>query len=228
MWEEIQAKKKGPEQSIDDIKIRLTKKQTYKLMQQKLTENDCRNRGYILDGFPRSFVDAQYVFLKRKKKTITNDEGEVVTDPEDEPEEESADEEEEPPEEEEGAEEKKEKNYDNYETDKTIIPSSFVQLEGDDDFLKNRVKELPQETVEGTHWNDADMDRRLKDYRAVNNSEVEDPALIDFFKKYDIGTFNKGADEEEEQVLEACKIFIERHGRPFNYMTFDEDKEAAR
>lgn len=41
MWEEIQAKKKGPEQSIDDIKIRLTKKQTYKLMQQKLTENDC-------------------------------------------------------------------------------------------------------------------------------------------------------------------------------------------
>ena len=101
-------------------------------------------------------------------------------------------------------------------------------VDGENDFLKQRVKELPQEVVEGTHWNDADMDRRLKEYRELNSSEVGDPALIDFFKKYEIGTFEKKADEEEEQVMEAFKIFIEREGKPFNYMTFDEEAEQKR
>jgi len=31
-----------------------------------------------------------------------------------------------------------------------------------------RAKELPPSVVEGTHWNDAGMNRRLKDYRAKN------------------------------------------------------------
>lgn len=33
-----------------------------------MNENVCRNRGYILSGFPRTFKDAQYVFLIREKK----------------------------------------------------------------------------------------------------------------------------------------------------------------
>jgi adenylate kinase family enzyme len=41
-----------------------------------LKENDCRNRGYILCGYPRTYEDAQNIFLKRKEKLDEN--GEVI------------------------------------------------------------------------------------------------------------------------------------------------------
>jgi adenylate kinase family enzyme len=42
-----------------------------------LNENDCRNRGYVLDGYPRNFKDCQYIFLKKDKK-IDPETGEEV------------------------------------------------------------------------------------------------------------------------------------------------------
>lgn len=49
----------------DEIFVKLPDKFLYPLIKMKLSENACRNRGYILDGYPRSYTDAQYVFLKR-------------------------------------------------------------------------------------------------------------------------------------------------------------------
>jgi adenylate kinase family enzyme len=43
-------------------------------------ENDCRNRGYILDGFPRNYKDAQNIFLKRVQKF--DEEGNPIEDDE--------------------------------------------------------------------------------------------------------------------------------------------------
>lgn len=59
-------------------------------MREKLGENACRNRGYILDGYPRTYSDSQQVFLVRKKKMIKDEEGNEIPDPDDqdEPEEE--------------------------------------------------------------------------------------------------------------------------------------------
>jgi len=37
----------------------------WQMLKLKLGENDCRNRGYILDGFPRTYKDAQNTFLKK-------------------------------------------------------------------------------------------------------------------------------------------------------------------
>lgn len=47
--------------------VRLPTEFLYKLLRERLNQNDCRNRGYILDGFPRSFEDCQHVFLIKKK-----------------------------------------------------------------------------------------------------------------------------------------------------------------
>lgn len=94
--------------------------------------------------------------------------------------------------------------------------------------MKERVKELPEEKIAGTHWNDADMDRRLKEYRDSNNSEIGDPSIVEFFKKWDIEVFDEKANGEEAQLVEAFKIFIERKGKPFNYMTFDDEDENSR
>ena len=72
------------------------------------------------------------------------------------------------------------------------------------------------------------MDWRLKAYREANKSDVKDPSVTGFFAKYGIPTFNMPALEPSEKVLEAFKVFIEQQGKPFNYMTFDEDAEKQR
>lgn len=122
----VNIKKKLPEVKPEEIKVRLDDKWVHKLMREKLGENACRNRGYILDGFPRTFSDSQQVFLVRKKKMIIDEEGNQVPDPDDQ-EEPEQDEEELPP-----GEERKEKNFENYETDSTISPSCFIRIDGED------------------------------------------------------------------------------------------------
>lgn len=47
-----------PEIVINDSEVRLTDDLLYRVLKLKLAENDCRNRGYILDGFPRTYKDA--------------------------------------------------------------------------------------------------------------------------------------------------------------------------
>jgi hypothetical protein len=72
------------------------------------------------------------------------------------------------------------------------------------------------------------MDRRLKAYREYNRSDVQNPCLTDFFSQYNIPFFNQLSSDPVEKVFEAFKIFIEKGGKPFNYMTFDEQKEQNR
>ena len=78
MEEAEKSKKKGPEVKREDLKPRFEEAWLYTLMREVLLENSCRNRGYILDGFPRNFIDAQKLFLIKKKKMVINDEGEEV------------------------------------------------------------------------------------------------------------------------------------------------------
>ena len=153
---------------------------------------------------------------------IVNEDGEEVP-AEDEEEEPEPDSEEAEAAEGEELELKKEKNYDNYETDH-IFPDSCIKLDEDAEKLKERVKELPEDKVAGTHWNDADMDRRIKAYKDLNDSETGEPSLKDFYTKYNVDVFESNG----EDALEAYKIYIERNGKPFNYMTFDSDAEAER
>lgn len=46
-----------PEIDREALGIRIPDEIIYKLLRLRLAENDCRNRGYILDGFPRTFKD---------------------------------------------------------------------------------------------------------------------------------------------------------------------------
>lgn len=49
----------------DSLKPRIKDDILYELLRRNLQENSKRNRGYVLEGFPRTHKDAQYVFLKR-------------------------------------------------------------------------------------------------------------------------------------------------------------------
>lgn len=82
MAEEIEAKRgdppegeEWPEINLATLPIRVPDDIIYKLLRLELIKNSCRNRGYILDGFPRTYKDAQYCFLNRPIKY--NEEGEI-------------------------------------------------------------------------------------------------------------------------------------------------------
>jgi adenylate kinase len=109
------------------LPIRLPDEILYKLLKIALTENACRNRGYILDGYPRTFKNACEVFLKKIKKF--DEEGNEIE--EDEPE----------------LEEGEEKSWEGYEPNKDIFPSSVIVLKGEDSFLIDRVKNLEEKEI---------------------------------------------------------------------------------
>lgn len=198
MGEEYEAKKKDNDEDFDpesvdreSLKIRIPNEILYKLLQIHLNRNDCRNRGYILDGFPRTFKDAQNIFLYRPKKI----------DPETGEEEEF---------EEEELEEGQEKSFEGYIVDDKIYPSSCIVLNGDDKVLLNRVRDLPESAITGTTYNALDMARRLKAYRLANNSEVAEPSVQDFFGRNGIKVFNESTTTPHQIALAAFKIYIER------------------
>ena len=65
MAEEYDAKKKDGDEDFDPesvnretLQIRIPDEILYKLLADYLRRNACRNRGYILDGYPRTFKDA--------------------------------------------------------------------------------------------------------------------------------------------------------------------------
>jgi adenylate kinase len=57
---EAEAKKKNSEV---DTTPRLPNELLHKILKRMLKENICRNRGYILDGYPRSHQDCDGVFM---------------------------------------------------------------------------------------------------------------------------------------------------------------------
>lgn len=112
-----------PEVDRDSLFVRVPDEFLYKLLKNRLNENDCRNRGYILDGFPRTYKDCQNIFLKQVPKY--DEDGALV--------------EEEEPELEEG----EEKSWDGYVVDDAIAPTSCIVMKQTDEYLVDRVKNLP-------------------------------------------------------------------------------------
>jgi adenylate kinase family enzyme len=62
--------------------VRYTEEIMNEAFRWRLNQNDCQNRGYVLDGYPESYETAKGVFVITPKPTvrkmIKNDEGEMV------------------------------------------------------------------------------------------------------------------------------------------------------
>jgi hypothetical protein len=104
-------------------------------------QNDARNRGWILDGWPRRTDDAKLLYFI-------------------------------PPASEEGEPE----------LDRTIYPNHVVQIKATVDFLKLRVKELPEHLVSGTHYTEEATVRRFNQYKDWNMTEKNAQPVHDWFK----------------------------------------------
>ena len=158
-------KKKDPELDRNTIKVRLPDDILQRLLKLQINSAACKNKGFILDGYPRNMNDAKGIFLKKVEDYQPPAEGEEPHDP-----------------------------YPGFEINNEIVPQYVIVFQGDDAYLKQRVKELPPEKTLDTHYNDQGMDRRLKLYREQNQNEH---SVQDFFAKF-IG-------KENIKVTEANK-----------------------
>lgn len=47
----------------EKVDVRLPDELVYKCLKWRLSQNDCLNRGYILDGYPKKYQDAKELFM---------------------------------------------------------------------------------------------------------------------------------------------------------------------
>ena len=61
-------KKKDPELDRATIKVRLPDEYLHRLVREQLNTAACKNKGFILDGYPRTMQDAKSIFMEHKEE----------------------------------------------------------------------------------------------------------------------------------------------------------------
>lgn len=121
----------------------------------RLNRNDCQNRGYVLNGYPKTIEQADDVFVITPQRPVKvkklNDDGE--------------EEEEEQPEED-------EENSNKYKPtlQTNIYPESVIQLRASQLFLKRRSKKFYQEkALDKEKWNITKMNGKIGKFDEHNS-----------------------------------------------------------
>ena len=136
-YEKTRNKKKDPEMDRATVKVRLPDEMLHKIVRMQMNTAACKNKGFILDGYPRTQADAKAIFFDKREEV-------------------------------EGQEPNPEDPFPGLTINTEVLPQYVIVFQGDDAALKQRVKEMAPEKVINTHFNDAQMDRRIKIYRDSN------------------------------------------------------------
>ena len=192
-------KKKNQEIDYSKIKPRVPDDLLAEAFRWRLGKNHCRNRGFILDGWPRNYADAQRMFMTKAQ----------------------------PAEGEEAVDEGEEKLVVDMSLlpQHVIVLKVPTDIKGAQDQLIQRVKSLPEDILAGTHWNDEGMKRRLQKYKEENLNEKGAPAVQDFFIRNSVDVFTVDCLKAEVEAFESLKIYVERAGRPYNFFVSPEELE---
>jgi len=120
-------------------------------------------------------------------------------------------------------EEESEGDSRNEKYDKTIMPEAILSLTATDEFLKNRVMNLPESVVQGTHNTEDEFMRRLQDFR---NANLEDETVLHYFDELEIHpeciVISETDEREHERVIEHVGHMM---GEPRNYGPTTEERE---
>uniref|UniRef100_A0ACB8G5T3 Adenylate kinase 7 n=2 Tax=Sphaerodactylus townsendi TaxID=933632 RepID=A0ACB8G5T3_9SAUR len=107
--------------------------------------------------------------------------------------------------------------------DKVIIPDQVIFLNASDEFLKNRIMNLPEIVVAGTHYVQDRYLRALSNFREMN---VDDETVLNYFDELEIHPHHidvpKFEDLENRLIV---KEITKEVGEPRNYGLTDEEKE---
>ncbi|NXA37059.1 KAD7 kinase, partial [Eudromia elegans] len=110
-----------------------------------------------------------------------------------------------------------------YKYDKLITPEFVVSLAASDEFLKNRIINLPESVVAGTHYT---QNKYLDSLRFFRECNTEDETVLNYFDELEIHPqiidVVKLEDPENRVII---KEIIKEIGEPRNYGLTDEEKE---
>jgi len=120
--------------------------------------------------------------------------------------------------------EEREKEFD---YDETLMPEYLISLNTSDDFLRNRVMNLPETAVTGTHNTEEGLHRRLTDFR---NTNTEDETVLNYFDELEIHPENLDITQDHTPLMrQTVERIIKIMGKERNYgPTPDELAELER
>ncbi|XP_033708442.1 adenylate kinase 7 isoform X2 [Tursiops truncatus] len=176
----------GIKESLEHNAGRLEDEYIIRFIREKLKSMPCKNQGYILDGFPKTYDQAKDLFNQEEE------------------------------------EEEEEARGKRFPFDKLIIPEFVCSLDASDEFLKERVMNLPESIVAGTHYSQGQFLRALSSYRDRN---TEDETVLNYFDELEIYPIHIDVGKlEDAQNRLAIKQLIKEIGEPRNYGLTDEEK----
>ncbi|XP_075282134.1 adenylate kinase 7 isoform X1 [Opisthocomus hoazin] len=107
--------------------------------------------------------------------------------------------------------------------DKLITPEFVISLTASDEFLINRIINLPETIVAGTHYT---QDRFLQSLNLFRELNTEDKTVLNYFDELEIHPqFIDVAKFEDPENRFIVKEIIKEIGEPRNYGLTDEEKE---
>lgn len=187
-----------------------------------LRANACVYRGYVLDEFPRSYSEAKGLFFSNPRKPKKKPEQKKAEDAEGE---EGQEEQQEEPQEDQDAEgegEDEQKKKSKFETD--IYPHSFIMLNSTNEFLRERYEGLSSKPTLHKFQGDLDTYNMLN---MIDTCSLAENGLTvwNFFqeRKDELITKDIRADTDYVELLESFRLYIERKGRPYNFLDPEEN-----
>ncbi|XP_054684691.1 adenylate kinase 7 isoform X2 [Grus americana] len=107
--------------------------------------------------------------------------------------------------------------------DKLIIPEFVISLTASDEFLINRIINLPERIVAGSHYT---QDRFLQSLNVFRELNTDDKTVLNYFHELEIHPqFIDVAKFEDPENRFIIKEIIKEIGEPRNYGLTDEEKE---
>ncbi|XP_067273421.1 adenylate kinase 7a [Pseudorasbora parva] len=153
------------------------------IIREKLNSMPCRNQGFVLDGYPKTYTEAKELFhdanmeVQDTRSTILK-------------------------------------------YSKVLIPEFVFSLDATDEFLKERVRSLPQNVAEEMHYTQDEFTESLAKFR---ETLAKDESVLDYFDELEIHP--EYIDCENVATLEKI---IETVGQPMNYGLSPEKMEEER
>lgn len=82
--------------------------------------------------------------------------------------------------------------------DRAIMPEYVFNLEGNDEFLRHRVMNLPESVVHGTHNTEDGLMRRLEAYRSMNG---DDETVLNYFDELEFHPHKLDVTKDESPMM---------------------------
>ncbi|XP_051477206.1 adenylate kinase 7 [Apus apus] len=175
----------GIKESMEQDAGHLDDQYLLKFVKDKLKTMPCRNQGYILDGFPETYEQAQDLFHSESEDEEAG--GKIPK------------------------------------CDTLITPEFVISLTASDEFLINRIINLPESVVAGTHYT---QDRFLQSLNLFRELNTDDKTVLNYFDELEIHPLlidvAKYEDPENRFIV---KVITKELGEPRSYGLTDEEKE---